>query len=71
MNVSNSVFYRNLCALSAVQIEFLRTTGVPRLMVTQEIVDPEYLYRAWIVTYNFKKEQDGAKWQPTPCSARW
>lgn len=27
MNVSNSVFYRNLCALSAVQIEFLRTTG--------------------------------------------
>jgi hypothetical protein len=26
MNVSNSVFYRNLCALSAVQIEFLRTT---------------------------------------------
>jgi len=26
-NVSNSVFYRNLCALSAVQIEFLRTTA--------------------------------------------
>ena len=27
MNVSNCVFHRNLCALSAVQIEFLRTTG--------------------------------------------
>jgi hypothetical protein len=50
---------------------FKDPSGVPRLMVTQEIVDPEYLYRAWIVTYNFKKEQDGAKWQPTPCSARW
>ena len=30
MNVSNSVFYRNLCALSAVQIEFLRTSVVQR-----------------------------------------
>ena len=27
MNVSNSVFYRNLCALSAVRIEVLRTTA--------------------------------------------
>src|ERR1035438_7622972 len=30
MNVSNSLFYRTLCALAAVQIEFLRTTAAAR-----------------------------------------
>ena len=45
--------------------------GVSRIMITQQIQDPEYLYRTWILTFNFKKEPDAAKWDPTPCSARW
>jgi len=44
--------------------------GVGRIMITQQIDDPEYLYRSWIATYNFKHEQDAGKWNPTPCSSR-
>lgn len=32
--------------------------------------DPTYLREPWISTYHFKKEADGSKWKPTPCSAR-
>jgi hypothetical protein len=32
--------------------------------------DPTYLREPWIITYHFKKEPDGSKWNPTPCSAR-
>jgi hypothetical protein len=44
--------------------------GVGRIMITQQIDDPEYLYRTWIATYNFKQELDAAKWNPTPCSSK-
>jgi hypothetical protein len=46
-------------------------TGVQRLMVTQQLDDPEYLFRTWFTTFDFKQERDGTKWDPTPCSARW
>ncbi len=46
-------------------------SGVQRIMITQTLEDPEYLFRTWITTFNFKQEPDGAKWDPTPCSARW
>jgi hypothetical protein len=45
--------------------------GVGRIMITQQLEDPEYLFRTWIVTFNFKQEPSAAKWDPTPCSARW
>jgi hypothetical protein len=45
--------------------------GVQRIMITQTLEDPEYLFRTWITTFNFKQEADNAKWDPTPCSARW
>ncbi len=45
--------------------------GDQRIMITQQVEDPQYLWRTWITTLNFKKESDGAKWDPTPCSARW
>ena len=45
-------------------------SGVGRIMITQQIDDPEYLYRSWVATYNFKQEADAAKWSPTPCSSR-
>ena len=50
---------------------FTDPSGTQRMMITQQIEDPEYLFRTWITTYNFKKEPDGSKWDPTPCSARW
>lgn len=50
---------------------FTDPAGVQRLMVTQIIEDPQYLTRPWLVAYNFKKEPDAAKWDPTACSSRW
>ena len=31
---------------------------------------PTYLQRTWITSLNFKKEPNGSKWDPTPCSAK-
>jgi hypothetical protein len=50
---------------------FTDPSGGQRIMITQQIEDPQYLFRTWITTYNFKKEPDASKWDPTACSARW
>lgn len=47
------------------------TSGQPLLVVTTVVVDPVYLQRPFVLSSQFKKERDGAKWNPTPCSARW
>jgi hypothetical protein len=41
------------------------------LVVTTLIDDPTYLQIQWVTSPNFKREADGSKWDPTPCSARW
>ena len=33
--------------------------------------DPRYLQQPFIVSSQFKKESDGSKWDPKPCSAKW
>lgn len=40
------------------------------LIVNAIVEDPQYLTERWIVSSNFKREPDGAKWHPTPCSSR-
>jgi len=50
---------------------FKDPSGGQRIMITQQIEDPQYLFRTWITTYNFKQERDASKWDPTACSARW
>ncbi len=40
------------------------------LVVTTMVDDPMYLAQPYVKTYEFKKESDGATWNPTPCSAR-
>jgi hypothetical protein len=41
------------------------------LVVTTIVDDPRYLTQPFIVSSHFKKEADGSKWDPTPCSASW
>ena len=41
------------------------------LVITTVVHDPENLQLDYITSPNFKKEADGAKWDPSPCSARW
>ena len=40
------------------------------LIVNSLVVDPLYLTERFIVSSNFKREADGSKWHPTPCSSR-
>lgn len=46
-------------------------TGEQRILLLVTVEDPVYLQQPWIVPVHFKKEPDGAKWDPTPCSSRW
>src|SRR5215471_16853235 len=40
------------------------------VVVTSILEDPQYLTEPFVTSTNFKKEGDGAKWSPIPCSAR-
>ena len=41
------------------------------LVVTTVVEDPQYLTQPFIVSSQFKKQADGAGWEPAPCSATW
>jgi len=41
------------------------------LLVTTIVEDPEYLTGPYVVSPHFKKERDGSKWDPAPCSSTW
>jgi hypothetical protein len=41
------------------------------MTITSVVDDPQYLLLPWTTALHFKKEANGAKWDPTPCSARW
>lgn len=45
--------------------------GKPLIVITSIVHDPIFLQNDWITTLQFKKEPDGSKWDPQPCSARW
>jgi hypothetical protein len=46
-------------------------SGGQVLIVTTVVEDSQYLQRPYIVSSHFKKERDGSKWDPTPCTATW
>ena len=41
------------------------------LLVNTVVEDPVYLNAPYVVSPHFKKEPDGSKWDPTPCSSTW
>ena len=45
--------------------------GGKLLLATTIVEDPEYLTGPYIVSPHFKKEPNGSKWDPTPCSSTW
>jgi hypothetical protein len=44
--------------------------GEQWLVVSTVVDDSTYLQVPWLTSPNFRKEPDGSKWDPTPCSAR-
>jgi len=49
---------------------FSEPNGDEHLMVMTIVTDPEYLAVPFVTTSDFKKEADGSKWDPSPCTAR-
>jgi hypothetical protein len=50
---------------------FNEPDGSDWLIITTTIVDPTYLRMPYETSPVFKRERDGSKWDPSPCSARW
>jgi hypothetical protein len=50
---------------------YKRPNGEEWLTITTQVDDALYLSEPLILAFPFKKEPNGAKWDPTPCSARW
>jgi hypothetical protein len=50
---------------------YKRPNGEEWLTIATQIVDPLYLREPRLSAYPFKKEPNGAKWDPTPCSSTW
>ena len=46
-------------------------TGDQWLILTSVVNDPQYLREPFMLSTHYRKEADGSKWDPTPCSARW
>jgi hypothetical protein len=44
--------------------------GTEWLVITSAVEDPKYLQLKYLTSPNFKKERDGSKWDPRPCSSR-
>ena len=45
--------------------------GNARLLMLLRTNDPTYLEVPWVVSVHFKKEPNGSKWAPSPCSSTW
>ena len=67
----NGVPYSAGAVLTEYWEVFTRDGGDQWLTITSQVEDPQYLSQPRVIAIPFKKEADGAKWEPTPCSATW
>jgi hypothetical protein len=67
----NGVPYSENAVLTEHWDVYKRPNGEEYLTITTQVDDPQYLRTPRLVAPVFKKEPNGAKWDPTPCSARW
>ena len=67
----NGVPYGENAVLTEYYDLFQERDGTTMMFVTAVVQDPVYLEQRYIVISHFRKEPDGSKWDPTPCSARW
>jgi hypothetical protein len=66
----NGVPYSDQTTVTEYFERFSEPDGDDHLMVMTIVVDPQYLAIPFVVTSDFRKEPDGSKWDPAPCSAR-
>jgi hypothetical protein len=66
----NGVPYSARTSVTEYYDRFGEPNGEEWFTVTTIVTDPEYLAVPFVTTTDFKKESDGSRWNPTPCSAR-
>jgi hypothetical protein len=67
----NGVPYSENAVMTEYWDLYKRPNGEEWLTITTQLDDPQYLRAPRLTAPLFKKEPDGSKWDPTPCSARW
>ena len=67
----NGVPYGESAVLTEYFDLYQEKDGTTMMIVTSVVQDPVYLEQRYIVISHFRKEADGSKWDPSPCSARW
>jgi hypothetical protein len=67
----NGVPYSENAVLTEYFDLYKRPNGEELLTITTLVEDPQYLRTTRLVAPVFKKEPNGAKWDPTPCSSTW
>jgi hypothetical protein len=67
----NGVPYSANALLTEYWEVYKRPNGEEWLTITTQVEDPQYLREPRLIAIPFKKEPNGAKWDPAPCSARW
>jgi hypothetical protein len=67
----NGVPYSENAVMTEYWDLYKRPNGEEWLTITTQLEDPQYLRNVRLTAPIFKKEANGSKWDPTPCSARW
>ena len=67
----NGIPYSENAVLTEYYDYFQDPDGMTILNVTIAVDDPQFLNQRYVVVANFQKEPSAAKWDPSPCSARW
>jgi hypothetical protein len=67
----NGVPYSENAVLTEHWDVYKRPNGEELLTITTLVDDPQYLRTARLVAPVFKKEPNGANWDPTACSSTW
>jgi hypothetical protein len=66
----NGVPYSDKTTVTEYYDLFKEPNGDEWFTVTTIVTDPVYLAIPFVTTTDFKRERDGGKWAPTPCTAR-
>ncbi len=66
----NGVPYSSSTTVTEYYDRFTEPNGNEWFTVTTIVTDPVYLAVPFVTTTDFKRETDGSRWDPTPCSAR-
>ena len=66
----NGVPYSENASVTEYYDQFTEPSGQVGFTVTTIVTDPKYLAMPFVTTTDFKKERDGSKWSPEPCTSR-